>query len=68
MTLFPRTRRIAGIDTDAAGYLVATNWLARCGCLSIENCALINPNDELARELVSSSKLEGGVAPVEGHG
>ena len=39
-----------------------------CGCLSIENCALINPNDELARELVSSSKLEGGAAPVEGPG
>lgn len=29
-----------------------------CGCLSIENCALINPGDELAEALVSTSKLE----------
>ena len=36
-----------------------------CGCLSIENCALINPNDELARELVSTSKLEGGAGTGE---
>ena len=36
-----------------------------CGCLSIENCTLINPNDELARELVSTSKLEGRAEPFE---
>ena len=30
-----------------------------CGCLSIDNCALINPDDELAASLVGTSKLEG---------
>ena len=29
-----------------------------CGCLSIESCALVNPNDELAEALVSTSRLE----------
>ncbi len=29
-----------------------------CGCLSIESCALVNPNDELAEVLVSTSRLE----------
>lgn len=29
-----------------------------CGCLSIENCALFNPEDELAGTLAGSSKLE----------
>ena len=36
-----------------------------CGCLSIENCALINPNDELARVLVGTSKLKRGPRPRE---
>ena len=29
-----------------------------CGCLSIDSCALVNPDDELAGALVSTSKLE----------
>ena len=37
-----------------------------CGCLSIESCALINPGDELAEALVSSSRLENVVDVVQG--
>ncbi|MEE2840889.1 MAG: hypothetical protein VYA50_00670 [Chloroflexota bacterium] len=29
------------------------------------HCALINPNDELARVLVGTSKLERGARPLE---
>lgn len=29
-----------------------------CGCLSIDNCTLINPGDELASGLTGTSKLE----------
>ena len=29
-----------------------------CGCLSIENCSLINPGDELSASLAGTSKLE----------
>jgi MerR family redox-sensitive transcriptional activator SoxR len=31
-----------------------------CGCLSMESCALFNPDDELAEALARSSKLEDG--------
>ena len=37
-----------------------------CGCLSIENCALFNPDDELAETLASTSKLEDLVDGVAG--
>ena len=53
-----RIGQLTRIKDDLAGCI-------GCGCLSIENCALINPNDELARELVSTSKLEGGAGPLE---
>ena len=29
-----------------------------CGCLSLDTCAMFNPNDELANTLTGTSKLE----------
>ena len=53
-----RIGQLTRIKDDLAGCI-------GCGCLSIENCALINPNDELARVLVGTSKLERGTRPLE---
>ena len=53
-----RIGQLTRIKDDLAGCI-------GCGCLSIENCALINPNDELARVLVSTSKLERGAESLE---
>jgi MerR family redox-sensitive transcriptional activator SoxR len=53
-----RIGQLTRIKDDLAGCI-------GCGCLSIENCALINPNDELARVLVGTSKLERRAIPLE---
>ena len=53
-----RIGQLTRIKDDLAGCI-------GCGCLSIENCALINPSDELARVLVGTSKLERGARPLE---
>ncbi len=48
-----RIARLTRIKEDLTGCI-------GCGCLSIDNCTLINPDDELAASLVGNSKLEGG--------
>ena len=45
-----RIARLTRIKDDLTGCI-------GCGCLSIDNCALINPEDELAEELIGASKL-----------
>ena len=45
-----RIARLTRIKDDLTGCI-------GCGCLSIDNCALINPEDERAEELIGASKL-----------
>ena len=46
-----RIGRLSRIRDDLAG------WIG-CGCLSIDTCALFNPDDELAETLTGTNKLE----------
>ena len=46
-----RIARLTRIREDLTGCI-------GCGCLSLENCALFNPGDELAESLGSTSMLE----------
>ena len=43
--------RLTRIRDDLAGCI-------GCGCLSIDSCALFNPNDELVESLEGTNKLE----------
>ena len=49
-----RITRLVKIREDLTGCI-------GCGCLSLEKCALFNPDDELAESLGSTSKLETSV-------
>jgi MerR family redox-sensitive transcriptional activator SoxR len=46
-----RIARLTKIKDDLTGCI-------GCGCLSIDNCALFNPDDELAETLGGTNKLE----------
>lgn len=46
-----RIGRLSRIRDDLAGCI-------GCGCLSIDTCALFNPDDELAETLTGTNKLE----------
>ena len=51
----------SSLDTRIAQLIRVKEDLADCigcGCLSIDNCSLINPGDELSSTLAGTSKLE----------